>query len=214
MFTNSTCSSASLAATLTVGTAPRFTLCPGNITVNNDACQSSALVPFSVTAGGTPAPSLVCTAGTTPITSPYRFPVGTSTVVCTASNSCGSAACAFTVSVVYAWSGVLQPVNADGSSVFKLGSTVPVAFQLTGASACVTTLAATLSYSKLSPDPPGPVNKAGSTSAATTGNLFRYDPKSGQYIFNWGTKGLTSGKYQLQINLGDGVIHTVTVGLK
>ena len=40
----------------------------------------------------------------------------------------------FMVSVAYAWSGVLQPVNADGSSVFKLGSTVPVTFQLTGPS--------------------------------------------------------------------------------
>src|SRR5438309_8185892 len=35
----------------------------------------------------------------------------------------------------YAWSGVLQPLNPDGSSVFKAGSTVSVKFQLTGASA-------------------------------------------------------------------------------
>ena len=53
-----------------------------------------------------------------------------------------------------------------------------------------------------------------STSAATTGNLFRYDPTSGQYIFNWSTKGLTTGIYQLQINLGDGVPWSVNVGLK
>jgi hypothetical protein len=39
------------------------------------------------------------------------------------------------------------------------------------------------------------VNGAESTSAATTGNLFRYS--SGQYLFNWSTKGLPTGTYLL-----------------
>ncbi|WP_414858838.1 immunoglobulin-like domain-containing protein, partial [Paenibacillus sp. Soil787] len=34
---------------------------------------------------------------------------------------------------VYKFSGILQPINLDGSSVFKQGSTVPVKFQLTDA---------------------------------------------------------------------------------
>ena len=46
------------------------------------------------------------------------------------------------------------------------------------------------------------------------GNLFRYDPASGQYIFNWGTKGLTSGTYQLRVDLGDGSGHVVFASLK
>src|SRR5262249_52385807 len=130
------------------------------------------------------------------------FGPGTTTVTATAMDAAGNiATCpSIAVSVVYAWSGVLPPINADGSSVFKLGSTVPVIFQLTGPSACVTTLAATLSCAKVSSGVAGPVNKAGSTSAATTGNLFRCDPKSRQYIFNWGTKGLAAGTYQLQID--------------
>jgi len=33
-------------------------------------------------------------------------------------------------------------------------------------------------------------------------------------VFNWGTKGLTPGTYQLRIDLGDGVSRTVNVGLK
>jgi hypothetical protein len=110
------------------------------------------------------------------------------------------------------WSGVLQPVNADGSSIFKARSTVPVKFRLTGASAGVTDLAARLYYKYLSPKITGDETEAISTSAATAGNLFRYS--SGQYIFNWGTKGLASGSYQLRIDLGDGVDHTVMVGLK
>lgn len=114
----------------------------------------------------------------------------------------------------YSWSGVLQPVNANGSSVFKLGSTVPVKFQLTGSSAGITNLQARLYIAKVSNSVVATEVEAGSTSAATSGNLFRYDASSGQYVFNWSTKGLTLGTYQLRIDLGDGVAHTVLVGLK
>jgi hypothetical protein len=141
------------------------------------------------------------------------FPVGSTPVTATATDAAGNVAiCSFSVTVAYAWSGVLPPINPDGSSVFKLGSTLPVKFALTGASACITNLAATLSYAKMSGTVSGPVNEAVSTSAATTGNLFRY--AGGQYLFNWGTKGLTAGTYQLQINLGDGMTRTVTIGLR
>jgi hypothetical protein len=141
------------------------------------------------------------------------FPVGDTTVTATATDAAGNATtCLFMVSVRYDWSGVLQPINADGTSVFKAGSTLPVKFQLTGASACITNAVAALSYAKVYDNVPGGVNEADSTSAATTGNLFRYT--GGQYLFNWSTKGLSPGIYQLQINLGDGVIRTVTIGLK
>ncbi len=114
----------------------------------------------------------------------------------------------------YSWSGVLPPLNTDGTSVFKAGATVPVKFMLTGASAGITDLVATLSYTLISSGVVGAINETISTSAATTGNLFRYDSTAGQYIFNWSTKGLTRGTYQLFIDLGDGVEHTVDVGLR
>jgi hypothetical protein len=114
----------------------------------------------------------------------------------------------------YDWSGILQPVNADGSSIFKLGSTVPLKFQLTGASAGITTLAANLYVAKISNSVVGSETEAVSSNPASTGSLFRYDATSGQYIYNWGTKGLTPGSYQLRIDLGDGVSHTVIVSLK
>ena len=49
---------------------------------------------------------------------------------------------------------------------------------------------------------------------SSAGNQFRFDPTSGQYIYNWSTKGLNAGIYQLQIDLGDGVSRTVNVALK
>jgi hypothetical protein len=143
------------------------------------------------------------------------FPLGTTTVTCTAKDKAGNQdAKTFTVSVTTAWSGVLQPVNADGSSVFKLGSTVPVKFALPGASAGVKALAARLYYARVGSAGTGTYDEATSTSAATTGNLFRYDATANQYIFNLGTKTLSSGTYTLRIDLGDGVVHTVNITLR
>ncbi len=53
-----------------------------------------------------------------------------------------------------------------------------------------------------------------STSAADSGNTFRYDVPSGQYIFNLATKTLAQGTWQIRIDLQDGSPHTVMVSLK
>lgn len=144
------------------------------------------------------------------------FPLGATTVRCTATDASGNTTTgSFTVTVVApGWSGFLQPINADGSSVFKLKSTVPVRFVLTGEGAGVTDLVARFYYAKVSDGLAGTEVEAVGTSAATTGNLFRYDPASGQYVFNWGTKGVTVGTYRLRVDLGDGLAHTVSVSLR
>ena len=73
---------------------------------------------------------------------------------------------------------------------------------------------ATLSYTWLSGGT-GTVNEAADAPGqATSGNQFRYDPTSGCYTFNWSTSGLPAGQYLLSINLGDGVVRTVPVGLR
>ncbi|MCX6543191.1 MAG: PxKF domain-containing protein [Acidobacteria bacterium] len=161
---------------------------------------------------GTPIPS-----GASPS---LTLATGTHTITLTVTDSYGATATdVVVVTILYSWSGVLQPIdppNASGvsASIFKAGSTVPVKFALTGASAGITTLAATLSYAKVSNGIVGSDVEANSTAAATTGNLFRYDAASGQYIYNWSTKGLSSGTYRISFNLGDGVSHTVDLGLK
>jgi len=143
------------------------------------------------------------------------FPLGTTTVTCTATDAAGNIGTeSFTVTVTVAWSNVLQPINVDGSSVFKLGSTVPVKFQLSGASAGISNLVARLYIQRIGPGAAGADIEAISTSNATTGNLFRYDATSGQYIFNLGTKTLSTGTYKLRIDLGDGALRTVIITLK
>jgi regulator of chromosome condensation (RCC1) repeat-containing protein len=116
----------------------------------------------------------------------------------------------------YSWSGVLQPVNANGPSlsVFKRGTTVQLKFKLTGESAGITDAQARFGYAQIDSLNPGTVNESTFSAAATPGILFRYDGASGEYRYNWRTTGLGTGRYLLRIDLGDGVLRTVVVGLK
>jgi hypothetical protein len=145
--------------------------------------------------------------------SPSAFPAGHSTVNCFSLDALGNRTDEnFDIYVTMQFGGILQPINADGSSVFKLGSTVPVKFTLAGVSANVTDAVARLSLVKLSNNPLGTVQEAVSNGQADTGNLFRYS--GGQNVFNLSTKGLTAGGYQLRIDTNDGAIHTVNISLK
>ena len=108
--------------------------------------------------------------------------------------------------VVYNFGGVLQPINSNGSSIFKAGSTIPVKFQLTNAQGTfVSTANATISVKKVTNTVLGtnyedvPVN-----STPNSGNTFRYDFSASQYIYNLSTKGLSSGSYMITIDLHDG----------
>lgn len=169
-------------------------------------------ISFSATASDNDpvAPEVTCSPA-----SGSTFPLGTTTVTCSAADAAGNTAeGSFNVAVTYSWSGVLRPINQDGTSVFKQGSTVPVKFKLTGASAGITDAVAKLYLAKISDGVAGPESEAVSSASATTGNAFRYDASEGQYIFNWGTKGLTAGTYRLRIDLGDAVTRTVNVALK
>ena len=116
----------------------------------------------------------------------------------------------FTVAVAYTWSNLLAPVQAGGT--YKAGRTIPIKFQLTGASAGVTDAVARLQIFKISNDVLGDPIDVESTSAATSGNLFRYS--SGYYIFNLDTSAMGPGTYQLQVDTGDGVLRAVNISLR
>jgi hypothetical protein len=142
--------------------------------------------------------------------------VGTKTFTVEAVDYAGNSATkTVTYHVGYTYDGIRQPINADGSSVFKLGSTIPVKFQLMDANGnFVTGATAKIYMAKISGTITGSELEATSTSAATTGNLFRYDITGNQYIFNLGTKTLSTGTWQIRIELDDGTSKYVTIGLK
>jgi hypothetical protein len=117
--------------------------------------------------------------------------------------------------VQYAYGGVQQPINADGDSIFKLGTTIPVKFQLKdGVGTLITNAVASIASAKVSNNILGDDVETTSTAAASSGNLFRYDATALQYIFNWSTKGLTKGTYQVKIILDDGASYVTIVSLK
>jgi hypothetical protein len=142
--------------------------------------------------------------------------VGTKTFTVDAVDNAGNSATKkVTYHVGYAYGGILQPINADESSVFKLGSTIPVKFQLKDANGnFVTNAVAKIYLAKISSGITGTETEATSTSAATVGNLFRYDSTSNQYIFNLGTKSLSTGTWQIRIELDDGTSKSAKVSLK
>lgn len=97
---NYTWSSGSGSATKASGgavnpSAPASIACPGPIVVPSDSGGSGAVVTWVLTVAGDPAPTVSCTPG-----SGSFFPIGTTTVTCTASNVCGTDTCSFTVTVL------------------------------------------------------------------------------------------------------------------
>jgi hypothetical protein len=83
-----------------VPVAPSIATCQSNITTGTDPDLCTALESFSATAVGCPAPTVTFRIGATVITSPYPFPIGTTTVDVTASNGISpDATCSFTVMV-------------------------------------------------------------------------------------------------------------------
>ena len=118
----------------------------------------------------------------------------------------------------YLSSGILQPINADNSSTFQIGRTIPVKIRLTD---CVTADGINSAAPQISLIGVGPggssVNEIISSSAADAGTIMR-SAGDGQYIFNLSTKrsqfnageDLTAGVYQLTIS-GFGQFEDVVV---
>lgn len=153
--------------------------------------------------------------------------VGTYTYNATATDVAGNTTSetrTYTVNYSGAFSGYLQPINTDGSSRFKLGSTIPVKFQLTCSGVSISNAVAKLYVAKGDNVPDPGVDEAISTAASTTGNLFRYDSTAQQYIFNLSTKlgytnpggstvSFSTGTWTLKILLDDGNWYSVNVQL-
>jgi hypothetical protein len=158
----------------------------------------------------------------TPVCTPASgsaFPIGLSPVTCTATNSRGVTGSAiFTVSVQYEapadGSFFLFPIRPDGSSLFRIGRPVPVRFRLTGASAGIKDLTATLTVNKISNAVQGTVEGASDETVDDTDMTFKYRPLLKFYAYRWKTRGETKGTYKLRADLGDGVVHEVKVSLR
>jgi hypothetical protein len=110
------CPGTPITATVVVEAAPTIT-CPANITVNNSAGQCGNNVSYSTSVTGIPVPTVTYTfTGATTGSgsgngSGSFFNVGTTNVIVTATNPCGTSSCSFTVTV----NDVEPPVVTQGT---------------------------------------------------------------------------------------------------
>lgn len=121
------------------------------------------------------------------------------------------------VAVKFNTSGFLQPINADGTSVFKYNSTIPVKISFTNCNGSIpNNLAPTIRLTMISGATPGlEINEPISTSAADTTGVMRFS--SNQYIYNLATKPLpdSSATYLITVTIpSNGQTETVQFGLK
>jgi len=111
---------------------------------------------------------------------------------------------------------VLQPINVDGSSIFKQKSTVPVKFRVCDANGVSIASGAVTDFRLIqiiSGTTLSTVNEfVDSTTPDTT---FRWDPSSQQWIFNTNTKSLSASMtYIYLITLADATTIQYQFGLK
>jgi hypothetical protein len=99
-------------------------------------------------------------------------------------------------------SGVLPPVSASGGSAYNTGRTIPVALQLQGSCASLSSALLTLYLAPIVGGTPGSFTPAAPSGASNSGNIFRYDSTSGQYLYNLSTTRLLAGTYQLDYYIG------------
>ena len=116
------------------------------------------------------------------------------------------------------FSGYLQPVNDDGSSIFQAGRTVPFKFRLSDCSGDIPPpVTATIEVIFQANGIAGTVLETVSSSLkASAGIAYVYDARTNQYHYNLGTKGLRSNATYLVRTtiLEDGSVHDVVISLK
>jgi hypothetical protein len=192
--------------TVSVGdTTPPVLKLPGTLSAIATS-RSGARVGYTVTATDNvdPNPTVKCTPPSGSI-----FPLGATTVNCTATDAAGNKSTGkFVVKVTVAWTGLLAPVNQDGSSRFPLGLPIALRFALTGASANICDLPAKLFVAPLDASGKPGTERPAAGLPPGAGNLFYFIPIINQYAMLLDTRPLSLGPWQLRVDLGDGENHT------
>lgn len=112
---------------------------------------------------------------------------------------------------------IRQPINVDGTSVFKQGSTVPAKFRVCDANGVSIGTAGVVTSFKLIRTETNSAAVAVNEDVAATNNdtAFRWSASDRQWIFNIATKGLKgSQRYTYEVSLNDGTTFTFAFSLK
>jgi hypothetical protein len=148
--------------------------------------------------------------------------VGEFTVTATATDNAGNTATdTVKYRVTYKWDGFRQPItdtahDQGAASVFKAGSTIPVKYQLRkadgtvvqgAAGSWITPVRGAVTFAALTDD--------GTSVAADSGSVFRWDGTDRQWIYNWGTAKADANKqFTIGVRLDDGQVYSAVIGLR
>jgi hypothetical protein len=111
---------------------------------------------------------------------------------------------------------ILQPINADGTSVWKQGRTIPAKFRVCDANGVSAGAPGTVANFALVEIISGTVTTVDETVTSTNADTaFRWDPAGQQWIFNISTSNLSAGyTYVYAITLNDGSVILFRYGLR
>jgi hypothetical protein len=112
---------------------------------------------------------------------------------------------------------ILQPINVDGTSVFKQGSTVPAKFRVCDAFANSIGTPGVVTSFKLIQTISGTTSSSVNEEVTSTSadSSFRWSAGDQQWIFNISTKNLKAGQtYVYEVKLNDGTSFTFRFGLR
>jgi hypothetical protein len=176
---------------------------PGDIAVAATS-SSGATVNYAVSAED-PAPASGIRSLGCDHPSGSLFPVGKTTVTCTATDNAGHSTSAhFNVSVLYSFTGFFSPVENNVTNVAKAGSAIPVKFRL-GGNMGLNIFAAGYPASIPSFDNSAPVAGGVIDAVAADASGLQYDPIEDVYTYVWKTdKSWVGTQRQLQFRLIDG----------
>jgi hypothetical protein len=109
---------------------------------------------------------------------------------------------------------VQQPINGDGSSVFKASrGVIPVKFTLAVSGSPTCTLPpATIAVTRLAGSITGAVNESDYLMAADAGSSFRID--GCQYVYNLNAKSMSTGVYRVEILIDGTAVGSATFELR
>lgn len=112
---------------------------------------------------------------------------------------------------------ILQPISADGSSVFKQGQTIPAKFRVCDVNGVSIGTSGVVSSFLLTQIMAGTVTTTVQDIVDTNNpdTAFRWDPTNQQWIFNISTQNLSANStYVYTITLNDGTVITFQYGLR
>jgi len=111
---------------------------------------------------------------------------------------------------------ILQPINADGTSVWKQGRTIPAKFRVCDANGVSVGTSGIVASFNLIQIISGTITNVDETVDSTNNDTaFRWDSSGQQWIFNMNTSNLSAGyTYVYAITLNDGSVINFQYGLR